>query len=320
MVKDSDNNSSKKPRYLDGLAYEPMGMPTKRVLRLQAENQKLSPKQPQIIRHKELPVHTLVPTSKAQTQNTAYLQHKQNLKPVHPEHNNPYVQSTQGSDSIQNIRLDKSQYSRQRMVNEQLIARGIRDENVLRAMQSIPRHLFVSEALQATAYDDRPLPIAEGQTISQPYVVAFMCQLLLAERGMRVLEIGTGSGYQAAVLHEMGLRVFSVERLKSLYQMTTPLLKEQLAYKNMTLTLSDGTLGWKNYAPYDRIIVAAGGNKVPEDLKEQLSSDGGIMVIPIGAERQKQRIIRVFKINGKCIEEDCGPVSFVDLVGARGWN
>lgn len=319
MTKDQKQNSTQKPRYLDGLAYEPMGMPTKRVLRLKQEEQKNTLNKPKITRHKELPVHGIL-TQATQNfpENQNYSPRKQLDKEVFTK--NYSIPNTHFFPTSQHTKPDKAHYSRQRMVKEQLVARGIRDENVLRAMQTIPRHVFVSEALQATAYDDRPLPIASGQTISQPYVVAFMCQLLLAEQGMRVLEIGTGSGYQAAVLHEMGLNVFSVERLKTLYEYTTPLLKKQLAYKNMTLTLSDGTLGWKAYAPYDRIIVAAGGNKLPEDLKEQLSPNGGIMVIPIGAERQKQRIIRVFKMNEKYIEEDCGPVSFVDLVGARAWN
>jgi len=210
-------------------------------------------------------------------------------------------------------------YSRRRMVEEQLMARGITDKYVLKAMKRIPRHLFISEALHATAYSDRPLPIASGQTISQPYVVALMCQLLLAEPSMRVLEIGTGSGYQAAVLYGMGLKVFSVERIKNLYDSTSHLLEKELCYRNITLKLSDGTLGWTRYAPYDRIIVAAGGPNIPEALKDQLA-DGGIMLIPVGAERKQQRIIRVFKINGQCKEEDCGPVSFVDLVGADGWR
>lgn len=314
MTKEKKQNSSQKSRFLDGLAYEPMGMPTKRVLRLKEEDKKNTYAQPKIIRHKDLPVNGILTRTGQRFQENSNRQMTQDFQ------EDLLAQNAHRYSYAKNSVLDTAQYSRQRMVKEQLVARGIRDENVLRAMMSIPRHLFVSEALQATAYDDRPLPIANGQTISQPYVVAFMCQLLLAEQGMRVLEIGTGSGYQAAVLHEMGLRVFSVERLKTLYESTTPLLKEKLAYKNMTLSLSDGTLGWRTYAPYDRIIVAAGGNKVPEDLKEQLSADGGIMVIPIGVERQKQRIIRVFKMNGKYIEEDCGSVSFVDLVGARAWN
>ncbi len=213
---------------------------------------------------------------------------------------------------------DIFQYSRKRMVKEQLVARGIKDKNVLLAMEKVPRHLFVTEALHATAYDDRPLPIAAGQTISQPYVVALMCQLLLTEPNMKVLEVGTGSGYQAAVLHEMGLQVYSVERIQELFLNTSKLLKEKLAYCKMHLALSDGTLGYPAHAPYDRIIVAAGGPQIPLALKEQLA-EGGVMLIPVGREQHKQHLVRVFKINGQFKEEDFGVVSFVDLVGKYGW-
>ncbi len=210
------------------------------------------------------------------------------------------------------------QYSRKRMVQEQLMARGINDQNVLKAMAKVPRHLFVAEALQATAYDDRPLPIAAGQTISQPYIVALMCQLLLAEPRMKVLEIGTGSGYQTAILQEMGLSVYSVERIEELFFNTSKLLKEKLAYNSMHLALSDGTLGYSKYAPYDRIIVAAGGPQIPMALKEQMA-EGGIMLIPVGSEQQRQRLVRVVKINGQYREEDYGAVAFVNLVGKQGW-
>jgi len=285
MAEQNNEHDKKQGNRLKDLAYEPQGMPTERVRRLHHEREVPEKPQAEIKRHKEIPAHTLS------------------------------EQNTQDDDLAKN---DMFKYSRRRMVEEQLMARGITNEYVLKAMGRIPRHLFISEALHATAYSDRPLPILSGQTISQPYVVALMCQLLLAEPAMRVLEIGTGSGYQAAILYGMGLKVFSVERIKNLYDDTYKLLKEELCYKNITLKLSDGTLGWTRYAPYDRIIVAAGGPSVPEALKEQLA-DGGIMLIPVGTERKKQHLIRVFKINGQCKEEDCGPVSFVDLVGKDAW-
>ena len=286
MSEQNNNSNGKAPERHKDLSYEIQGMPTERVLRLNRERAVIKEPQTKIERHRDIPALTLS---------------EQNIQKNDFPRNNIF------------------KYSRRRMVQEQLVARGITDAHVLRAMESIPRHLFVSEALHATAYSDRPLPIASGQTISQPYVVAFMCQLLLAEPSMKVLEIGTGSGYQAAVLYEMGLKVFSVERIENLYENTKVLLKQQLGYKKMTLSLSDGTLGWSLHAPYDRIIVAAGGPNVPQALKDQLA-EGGIMLIPVGDERKKQRIVRVFKINGQCKEEDCGPVSFVDLVGAGGWN
>ena len=207
---------------------------------------------------------------------------------------------------------------RQRMVREQLVARGIRDARVLEAMGSLPRHFFVPEGLVPTAYDDRPLPIGHGQTISQPWVVGRMCQMLEAEPGMSVLEVGTGSGYQAAVLYRMGLTVFSVERLRPLYMEARERLTS-LGMHNIRTLLSDGTLGWPEMAPFDRIIVAAGGPGIPEALAEQLA-DPGVMVIPAGRQRGAQRLVRVRKENGRVKMEDCGSVAFVDLVGNCGWS
>ncbi len=207
---------------------------------------------------------------------------------------------------------------RQRMVREQLVARGIGDARVLEAMGGLPRHFFVPEAFAPTAYDDRPLPIGHGQTISQPYVVARMCQMLEAGPGMSVLEVGTGSGYQAAVLYRMGLTVFSVERLRPLYMEARERLTSLGMYNVRTL-LSDGTLGWPEMAPFDRIIVAAGGPGIPEALVDQLA-DPGIMVIPAGRQRGTQRLVRVHKENGRVNVEDCGSVTFVDLVGKCGWS
>ena len=206
---------------------------------------------------------------------------------------------------------------RRRMVREQLEARGISDPAVLGAMLAVPRHLFVQEALRSQAYEDTPLPIGYGQTISQPYIVALMTQLLEVQRGMRVLEIGTGSGYQAAVLATLGCTVFTVERMRELYQNTSGLLR-QLGLRGIHMQRRDGTLGMPEAAPFDRIIVTAGGPEVPRPLVEQLD-EGGIMLIPVGSKPRTQRLVRVCKEQGRVSSEDLGPVVFVDLVGDHGW-
>ena len=203
------------------------------------------------------------------------------------------------------------------MVREQLVSRKITDTRVLAAMRKTPRHLFVEEALYGKAYEDYPLPIGFGQTISQPYVVALMSQLLEAAPGMRVLEIGAGSGYQAAVLAEMGMEVYSVERLRELYSRTSDLLM-RLRYRKIRLKLSDGTEGWPEAAPFDRIMVTAGGPKVPQPLLDQLA-DPGLMVIPVGRERREQRLVVVRKENDVISQKDHERVAFVDLVGNHGW-
>lgn len=213
--------------------------------------------------------------------------------------------------------MDTFQISRDRMVREQLSARNIRDRAVLSAMRKVPRHLFVEEALVGKAYEDHPLPIGFGQTISQPYVVALMSQLLCAQAGMKVLEVGTGSGYQAAVLAEMGLEVYTVERLRELYSRTSGLLM-RLRYRTIRIKLSDGTEGWPEAGPFDRIIVTAGGPSVPQPLVEQLA-DPGLMVIPVGGERRGQRLVLVIKEDGAVRLEELGRVAFVDLVGSHGW-
>ena len=213
--------------------------------------------------------------------------------------------------------MDAFQISRDRMVREQLLEMGLEDASVLAAMRKVPRHLFVHEDLYRAAYEDRALPIGFGQTIAQPYIVAFMSQLLEAAPGMRVLEIGTGSGYHAAVLSEMGLEVYSVERLRELHSPAGNLLM-RLGYKKIRLKLADGTEGWPEAAPFDRIIVSAGGPGVPEPLLEQLA-DPGLMVIPVGEERRKQRLIVVRKENGSVSQKKRDRVVFVDLVGRHGW-
>jgi protein-L-isoaspartate(D-aspartate) O-methyltransferase len=207
--------------------------------------------------------------------------------------------------------------SRERMVRDQIEARGIRDPNVLQAMLAVKRHLFVTEALYARAYEDAPIPIGHGQTISHPYVVALMSELLEARPGMRVLEVGTGSGYQAAVLAAMGLTVFSVERIRELFFATRELL-QGLSVRNVHMKLDDGTLGMPEAAPFDRIIVTAGGPSVPPPLLEQLDNPG-ILVIPVGEQRRTQQLVRVRKDNGKIYKENKDAVAFVDLVGLHAW-
>lgn len=203
------------------------------------------------------------------------------------------------------------------MIREQLVARGVNDPVVLAAMNAVPRHLFVDEALQASAYEDHPLPIGFGQTISHPFVVGLMSQLLRASEGMSVLEIGTGSGYQAAVLAEMGLRVYSVERIRELHMRTTRLLRD-LKYGRVRLRVADGTLGWPEAGPFDRIIVTAGGPVVPRPLVDQLA-DPGMLIIPVGQGKRSQVLTLVHKEGGRVTQEPYLNVSFVDLVGNHGW-
>ena len=205
---------------------------------------------------------------------------------------------------------------RLRMVRE-LAARGITDGRVLDAMSRVPRHLFVPEGLRSRAYEDCPLPIGYGQTISQPSTVALMSQMLETSPGMRVLEVGTGSGYQAAVLAAMGCTVYTVERLKELYQSARALL-QQLDLRAIHMQRSDGTLGMPAAAPFDRIIVTAGGPQIPRPLLEQLAVDG-IMLIPVGARPRTQRLMRIMRRQGRLCSEDLGPAVFVDLVGDHGW-
>ena len=207
--------------------------------------------------------------------------------------------------------------NRQRMLDEQIKARGIQNKAVLAAMHKVKRHLFVEEAMQAEAYEDYPLPIGFGQTISQPYVVALMSELLQAEPGMKILEVGTGSGYQAAILAEMGLEVCSVERIRELHFRTADLLR-RLGYYRIGLKLDDGTLGWPEEAPFDRIIVTAGGPEVPAPLLDQLS-DPGLLLIPVGSRQREQALIAVEKKAGEITRFNLGAVSFVNLVGNHGW-
>lgn len=204
-----------------------------------------------------------------------------------------------------------------RMVQEQIQARGIQDPAVIAAMLSVQRHLFVQEGLRSQSYEDRALPIGHGQTISQPYIVARMTELLELQPGMRVLEIGTGSGYQAAVLAAMGCTVYTIERVRELYLATQSLLRE-LGLRAIHTKRDDGTLGAPEAAPFDRIIVTAGGPEVPLPLIAQLE-DPGILLIPVGEQKRAQKLLRVSKNQGTITQEDMGNVVFVDLVGNHGW-
>ncbi|MCC6048342.1 MAG: protein-L-isoaspartate(D-aspartate) O-methyltransferase [Thermodesulfobacterium sp.] len=203
------------------------------------------------------------------------------------------------------------------MVETQITARGINDERVLKAMLKVPRHLFVDEALRDQAYGDFPLPIGEGQTISQPYIVALMTEALELKGNERVLEIGTGSGYQTAILAELALWVYTIERFPTLLERAKKVLKE-LGYKNISFKLDDGTLGWKEAAPFDAIIVTAASPDIPPPLVEQLA-EGGRIVIPIGDEFS-QTLIKGVKKGGKLHTKALEPVRFVKLVGAYGFK
>jgi protein-L-isoaspartate(D-aspartate) O-methyltransferase len=214
-------------------------------------------------------------------------------------------------------KVDLYRLARERMVETQIKARGLKDERVLKAMLKVPRHLFVDEALRDQAYGDFPLPIGEGQTISQPYIVALMTEALELKGNERVLEIGTGSGYQTAILAELALWVYTIERFPTLLERAKKVLKE-LGYKNISFKLDDGTLGWKEAAPFDAIIVTAASPDIPPPLVEQLA-EGGRMVIPVGDEFS-QTLIKGVKRGGKLHTKALEPVRFVKLVGAYGFK
>ncbi len=203
------------------------------------------------------------------------------------------------------------------MVREQIEERGISDPLLLEAMSNVPRHLFVPEAFRAHAYDDTPLPIGRGQTISQPYMVARMTQALKVSPGMRVLEIGLGSGYQAAILAAMGCIVFGMERISEICNSTRSRLKN-LAFRNIHVQMGDGTLGLSTAAPFERILVSAGGPKIPPPLVSQLDCEG-ILVIPVGNQQRTQRLIRICNTRKGIVQEDLGSAAFVNLVGNHGW-
>lgn len=203
------------------------------------------------------------------------------------------------------------------MVEKQIEARGIENPAVLAAMRTVPRHLFVSEALMDQAYNDFPLPIGEQQTISQPYIVAEMTQALHLSSKDRVLEIGTGSGYQAAILAQIVFRVYTIERIHSLYVKTRKLF-DQLGYHNIVTRYSDGTSGWKDESPFDAIIVTAGAPEIPDVLIQQLAV-GGRMVIPVG-NQYAQELVKIVKDDQGVHQTGLGDCRFVKLVGEYGWK
>lgn len=217
-----------------------------------------------------------------------------------------------------NLRSDKKIAKLQRaMVEDQLKIRGIADERVLAAMEKVPRHLFLPAELQPHAYEDCPLPIGEGQTISQPYIVALMTELLQVEPGDKVLEVGTGSGYQAAILTEIGAEVYTIEYIESLMEKAKE-RTEKAGYAGIHFLAGDGTIGWPEHAPYNGIVVTAGAPQIPQPLVDQLA-EGGRLVLPIGG-RFSQILVRITKVGGELrTEESCGCV-FVPLLGKYGWS
>lgn len=207
--------------------------------------------------------------------------------------------------------------ARARMVQEQLIGRGISDERVLRAMGIVPRHYFVDQAFWPRAYGDHPLPINQDQTISQPYIVALMTQELDVSEGNRVLEIGTGSGYQSAVLAVLGCEVFTIDRYNELSDRAKKIHKK-LDIRNVHFKVGDGSVGWKEEAPFDGILVTAGAPDIPDDLVEQLAV-GGRLVIPVGS-RQSQRLVKIVKGKKMIERHDMIGCMFVPLIGDRAWS
>ena len=203
------------------------------------------------------------------------------------------------------------------MIDEQLVRRGITDERVIGAMRRVSRHLFVEEALRDRAYGDHPLPIGEQQTISQPYIVALMTSLLALEGSEKVLEVGTGSGYQTAVLAALARRVCSIERLPALAARSRAVI-EGLGIMNVWIRVGNGALGWPDEAPFDRILVAAGGPSVPPPLFQQLA-EGGRMVLPIG-DATSQTLTLVENLGGTMKTTSCGDCTFVKLVGKYAWD
>jgi protein-L-isoaspartate(D-aspartate) O-methyltransferase len=204
----------------------------------------------------------------------------------------------------------------EQMVESQLARRGIKDKRVLDAMRQVPRHLFVPKDTRSLAYCDGPLPIGHGQTISQPYIVALMTELLELTGQEKVLELGTGSGYQAAILSRLVRQVYSVERHAALAEQAEKVLA-QLGYANVVISVGDGTLGWPEHSPYEAIIVTAAAPDVPQPLIEQLA-DGGRLVAPVGS-RWSQVLAKVKRQGEKLVREHLTAVAFVPLVGKHGW-
>ncbi len=206
---------------------------------------------------------------------------------------------------------------RREMVENQIIARGVTDPLVIQAMNHVPRHRFVSEAMADSAYGDFPLPIGEGQTISQPFIIAEMTQKLELKGSERVLEIGTGSGYQAAILSRIVYKVYTIERNNTLFLQTRKLF-DTLKYHNIVTRYSDGTQGWKQEGPFDAIIVTAGGNQIPQPLVDQLTM-GGRLVMPVGG-LHSQELLKVQKTENGIKTTNLGGCRFVKLIGQHGWR
>ncbi len=207
---------------------------------------------------------------------------------------------------------------REYMVESTIVKRGVADCNVLNAMRTVPREYFVKPIDWDEAYDDSPLEIGCDQTISQPYIVALMSEMLCVEKGMKVLEIGTGSGYQAAILSAMGATVFSVERHEKLSRTARDALKRAGLIGNITLKVSDGSIGWREKAPFDRIILTCCAPEIPQTVIEQLSSDNGIIVSPVDTEHG-QILRKIINSNGTLSVADDIPVRFVPLIGENGF-
>ena len=217
------------------------------------------------------------------------------------------------------MKKEDAKYDRLRkeMVRTQIEARGIRAPEVLAAFYDVPRHLFISEALRDQAYGDYPLPIGEQQTISQPYIVAEMTQALELKQDDRVLEIGTGSGYQAAILSKIAYRVYSVERKRALYLQARALF-DKLQFHNIVTKCADGTKGWREESPFDAIIVTAGAPEIPDVLVKQLV-EGGRLVVPVG-NQHTQELIKIYRFKNKVQQTSLGGCRFVKLVGEHGWK
>ena len=207
---------------------------------------------------------------------------------------------------------------RERMVRDLIAARGVKDERVLAAMRKVPRHLFVKEHLRSQAYGDHALPIGAAQTISQPYIVARMTELLEVGPEHSVLEIGTGSGYQTAILAQLARRVYSLERIAELAQQAIPRMR-QLGLDNVKVQIFDGTVGWSEWAPYDRILVTAGAPKVPEPLLGQLAP-GGALLVPEGPRNLQRLVLYRKSPRGEIRRREGEEVAFVPLLGRHGWK
>lgn len=206
--------------------------------------------------------------------------------------------------------------SREKMVREQIVPRGIKNQQVIDVLRKVPRHKFIDQKYLKEAYNDHPLPLAHGQTISQPYIVALMTELLELYGDEKVLEIGTGSGYQTAILAELAETVYSVDRIPELSQEAQQTLR-QLGYKNIQLQVRDGSVGWQEFAPYDRIIVTASAPNIPQPLIDQLK-EGGKIVIPLGSSFGQDLVVGE-KHKGEMKIFDCGKCVFVPLIGEFGW-